>query len=123
MEISSPEKSYPLEETAESESTAVTSESMEVDGSNESAANVSIAAETKEPEEETGPEKIELPALPELEEILSELTPAELLAKFQKKPPFLFVAPTKVRSSKCTSFLLNELKSGSHVPRYRSFVE
>lgn len=96
MEIDQDARS-PAEESPAVVSAPSTSESMEMVGSNESADAGTVAAETKESEEEGSPENIKMPDLPELEEILADLTPAELLAKFQKKPPFLFVAPTKVQ--------------------------
>ena len=95
MEIEQPENSAPVV-AAESAAAAETSESMEMDGSRESALAGAVAAETKESEEEGNPENVEMPDIPELEEIMADLTPVELLTKFQKKPPFLFVAPTKV---------------------------
>ena len=94
METGHPEISPP-EDVNEPKGGDEVSERMDTGGAETgTAGEVSTAAEMKE--EEGGEVGVPIPSLPELDKILSDLSPVELLTRFQKKPPFLFTVPSKV---------------------------
>jgi hypothetical protein len=71
---------------------------MEVVDASREAAHVAVEAEMKAEEVQETPdeEEVALPELLDLDTAISALPPLELLTRFQKKPPLLFVAASKV---------------------------